>query len=191
MGSRRGLVALMPIPRAGRCACNVHPVESRGTAVTVVLAMLDRRRQPAIGARARPHGAWRLCRCGLGAAPNVSFSQGWRSAPPPHACAARRCGSARKQADGTAVMAVHNPRPGHRESAFANARMAPSGGTSSAGVPATRGHQRADQARPTASPNNRRAGTIALTTRWIGTNASATAPATSAASAGSQGPDAR
>jgi hypothetical protein len=53
----------------------------------------------------------------------------------------------------------------------ASARTAPSSGTSNAGVPTTHTTS-APTNQPTARPSSERAGTTALTTRWIGTNAS-------------------
>ena len=70
----------------------------------------------------------------------------------------------------------------------ASARTAPSSGTSSAGVPTTRTTS-APTNQPTASPSNERAGTMALTTRWIGTNASSSAHHHRRQRAGSHGPD--
>ena len=68
------------------------------------------------------------------------------------------------------------------------ARAAPSRGTSSAGVPTTRTTS-APTNQPTDRPSSDRAGTTALTTRWIGTNASSRAHHQRRHRAGSHGPD--
>ena len=68
------------------------------------------------------------------------------------------------------------------------ARTAPSSGTSRAGVPTT-STTSAPTNQPTARPSSERAGTTALTTRWIGTNASSSAHHQRRHRAGSHGPD--
>lgn len=70
----------------------------------------------------------------------------------------------------------------------ARVRTAPSSGTSSAGVPTIR-ITRAPTNQPTARPSRERAGTIALTTRWIGTKASSSVHHQRRQRAGSQGPE--
>ncbi len=91
---------------------------------------------------------------------------------------------------------MSGPRPAGRTTvsrqtskpALANARTAASSGTSSAGVPTT-STTSAPTTQPTAKPTSERAGTIALTTRWIGTNASSSAHHQRRQRAGSHGPD--
>ncbi len=70
----------------------------------------------------------------------------------------------------------------------ASARTAPSSGTSRAGVPTT-STTNAPTNQPTARPSSERAGTTALTTRWIGTNASSRVHHQRRHRAGSPGPD--
>ena len=68
------------------------------------------------------------------------------------------------------------------------ARTAPSSGTSSAGVPLT-STTSAPTNHPTASPSSERAGTMALTTRWIGMNASSSVHHQCRQRGGDHGPD--
>ena len=71
---------------------------------------------------------------------------------------------------------------------LAKARTAASSGTSSPGVPTT-STTSAPTTHPTARPTNERAGTMALTTRWMGTKASSSAHHQRRQRAGSQGPE--
>src|SRR3546814_6269576 len=69
-----------------------------------------------------------------------------------------------------------------------SARTAPSSGTSRAGVPTTHTTS-APTNHPTARPSSERAGTTALTNRWIGTNASSSAHQYRRSRRDSHGPD--
>ena len=125
----------------------------------------------------------------------VSLRHSWRIAPPlrwfglyssmsltePSAQVADSSSAPRPASRTTVRSVILQPRR-------SIARTAPSSGTSRAGVP-TRRITSAPTNQPTARPSSERAGTTALTARWIGTNASSSAHHQRRHRAGSHGPD--
>ena len=137
-----------------------------------------------------------VCSGAVSVSRSLSFCQSWRSVPPlrwfgPYISTIATesgCDVIADSSSGpcpagrtTLSSTTKNPR-------LAIARTAPSSGTSNAGVPTTRTTS-APTNQPTASPSNERAGTTALTTRWIGTKASSSVHHHRRHRAGCQGPD--
>ena len=151
----------------------------------------------AMSARCSTARRMEVCRGAVSLPRSLSFRQSWRSAPPlrwfgPYISTIATESGCADVADSTS-----GPRPGgphHRERRRprnprrAIARTAPSRGTSNAGVPTTRTTS-APTNQPTARPSSERAGTTALTTRWIGTKASSSVHHHRRHRAGSHGPD--
>ncbi len=138
-----------------------------------------------------------VCRGAVSSLRSDSFRQSWRRAPPlrwfgPYSSMttwrrARRRSPPRESADPGPRAAP--PPSGTPRPAGVPARGPPRpSGTSRAGVP-TSSTVSAPRNQPTDSPSSERAGTTALTTRWIGTKASSSAHHHRRHRAGNQGPD--
>ena len=148
-----------------------------------------------ISARCSTARCMDVCRGAVSLSRNTSQRQNWRSAPPLRWLGPYNSTTAPRPESSVAANS-NGPRPAGRTTVRPamvkprrdRARTAPSRGTSSAGVPTTRTIS-APTNHPTASPSSVRAGTTALTTRWIGTNASSSPHHQRRQRPGSHGPD--